>query len=51
MVDGLILVVSDGVGLNAAITFSFSDNVLDELGIDVTSSSNTLDCEGIELVV
>jgi hypothetical protein len=45
------LVVSVGVGLNTELTSSLSDNVLEEVGINVTSSSNTLDCEGIGLVV
>jgi hypothetical protein len=48
---GPILVVSVGAVLNTELTYSFSDNVLDEVGINVTSSSNTLDCEGIGLVV
>lgn len=45
------LVVSVGVLLNTELTSSFSDNVLDGVGINITSSSNTLDCEGIRLVV
>jgi hypothetical protein len=48
---GPTLVVSVDVGPNTELTSLFSDNALDEVGINVTSSSNTLDCEGIGLVV